>query len=70
MSFLKKLLGTTDAMAEARKAVPAAGGSAPHGWNVTSPEVEQTDTEVILRMDDQDSMRRRSRARSTATHWS
>jgi HSP20 family molecular chaperone IbpA len=51
MSFLKKLLGTTDAMAEARKAVPAAGGSAPHGWNVTSPEVEQTDTEVILRMD-------------------
>jgi HSP20 family molecular chaperone IbpA len=51
VSFLKKVLGTTDAMAEARKAVPAAVGSAPHGWNVTSPEVEQTDSEVILRMD-------------------
>src|SRR5437867_5053730 len=51
MSLLKKLLGTTDAMAEARKSVPASEGSAPHGWNVTSPEVEQTDSEVILRMD-------------------
>ena len=27
------------------------GGLAPHGWNVTSPDVEQTDSEVILRMD-------------------
>jgi HSP20 family molecular chaperone IbpA len=51
MSFLKKLLGTTDAMAEARKSVSASDGSAPHGWNVTAPEVEQTDDEVILRMD-------------------
>ena len=52
MGFLKKLLGETDAMAEARTAVDKTdGGSAPHGWNVTSPEVEQTDSEVILRMD-------------------
>jgi HSP20 family molecular chaperone IbpA len=52
VSFLKKLLGTTDAMEEARKSVAASEGSAPpHGWNVTSPEVEQTDSEVILRMD-------------------
>ena len=51
MSFLKKLLGTTDAMAEARSEVEKSEGSPPHGWNVTAPEVEQTDNEVILRMD-------------------
>ena len=51
MSFLKKLLGTTDAMAEARSKVEKSEASQPHGWNLTSPEVEQTDSEVILRMD-------------------
>jgi HSP20 family molecular chaperone IbpA len=51
VSFLKKLLGTTDAMADARAAVDKSEGSPPHGWNVTSPEVEQTDSEVIQRMD-------------------
>jgi HSP20 family molecular chaperone IbpA len=51
VGFLKKLFGETDAMAEARTAVDKTEGSAPHGWNVTSPEVEQTDSEVILRMD-------------------
>jgi len=51
VSFLKKLLGTTDAMAEARSEISKSEGSAPHGWNVTSPQVEQTDSEVILRMD-------------------
>ena len=50
MSFLKKVLGTTDAMAEARKEAAASAASPPQGWNVTSPEVEQTDSEVILRM--------------------
>ena len=50
VGFLKKVLGTTDAMAEARKAVPASESSAPHGWNLTSPDVEQTDGDVILRM--------------------
>ena len=52
MGFLKKLLGTTDAMAEARKEVSKSEGSAsaPPGWNVTSPEVEQTEDEVIVRM--------------------
>jgi HSP20 family molecular chaperone IbpA len=51
VSFLKKLLGTTDAMAEARSEVERSEGAPPHGWNVTSPDVEQTDSEVILRMD-------------------
>jgi HSP20 family molecular chaperone IbpA len=53
VSFLKKLLGTTDAMADARSEVNKSegAGAPPHGWNVTSPEVEQTDSEVILRMD-------------------
>src|SRR2546430_17288359 len=37
-------------MAEARKEVPASETSAAHGWNLTSPDVEQTDNEVILRM--------------------
>jgi hypothetical protein len=51
VSFLKKLLGTTDAMAEARSEVAKSEHAPPAGWNVTSPEVEQTDSEVILRMD-------------------
>ena len=51
VSLLKKLLGTTDAMAEARSEVDKSEPSPPHGWNLTSPEVEQTDSEVILRMD-------------------
>jgi len=51
VGLLKKLLGTTDAMAEARSEVERSEGSPPHGWNVTSPGVEQTDSEVILRMD-------------------
>ncbi len=51
VGLLKKLLGTTDAMAEARSEVEKSEGSPPHGWNVTAPEVEQTDSEVILRMD-------------------
>ena len=51
MSFLKKLLGTTDVMAEARREAEKSEGAPPHGWNVTSPDVEQTDSEVILRMD-------------------
>jgi HSP20 family molecular chaperone IbpA len=50
VGFLKKLLGTTDAMAEARKEVSKSLGSAPPGWNMTSPEVEQTEDEVIVRM--------------------
>src|SRR2546427_13276096 len=37
-------------MAEARKEVSASETSAPHGWNLTSPDVEQTDDEVIMRM--------------------
>lgn len=49
---MKKLLGTTDAMAEGREAVAKSEGlPPPHGWNLTAPEVEQTDSEVILRMD-------------------
>jgi HSP20 family molecular chaperone IbpA len=51
VAFLKKLLGTTDALADARTAVATSEGSPPQGWNVTSPEVEQTESEVILRMD-------------------
>ena len=58
VSFLKKLLGTTDAMAEARSEISKSEGSAPHGWNVTSPQVEQTDSEVILRMKDNGTMDR------------
>jgi len=50
VGLLKKLLGTTDAMAEARKEVSKSESSAPPGWNVTSPEVEQTEDEVIVRM--------------------
>jgi HSP20 family molecular chaperone IbpA len=52
VSFLKKLLGTTAAMADARSEVPKSegAGATPHGWNVASPDVEQTDSEVILRM--------------------
>jgi len=41
-------------MADARSEVSKSEGGAgapPHGWNVTSPDVEQTDSEVILRMD-------------------
>jgi HSP20 family molecular chaperone IbpA len=51
VGLLKKLLGTTDALAEARSEVAKSEAAPPHGWNVTSPEVEQTDSEVILRMD-------------------
>ena len=51
VGLLKKLLGTTDAMAEARSEAEKSEDSPPHGWNVTSPNVEQTDSEVILRMD-------------------
>ena len=61
MSWLKRLLGTTDAVEDARaragqeeaptpEATPAAGAGkqlAP-GW--TSPEVTQTENEVVLRM--------------------
>src|SRR5882762_8260057 len=37
-------------MAEARSEVAKSEHAPPAGWNVTSPEVEQTDSEVILRM--------------------
>jgi HSP20 family molecular chaperone IbpA len=52
VGLLKKLLGNTDAMADARKRAVSEEGeeAAPAGWNVTSPDVEQTDDEVILRM--------------------
>ena len=50
MSFLKRLLGTTDAIEDARDRATEQGGSPPPGWNVTSPEVTQTDDEVIMRM--------------------
>ena len=51
MSFLKRLLGSTDAVEDARNRAIKEQGTPPHGWNVTSPDVEQTDSEVILRMD-------------------
>ncbi len=38
-------------MAEARSEIDKSEGAQPHGWNITSPDVEQTDSEVILRMD-------------------
>ena len=50
MSFLKRLLGTTDAIEDSRDRATEQGGSSPPGWNVTSPEVTQTDDEVIMRM--------------------
>jgi HSP20 family molecular chaperone IbpA len=52
VGFLKRLLSSTDAVEDARARAGKEEGStaAPAGWNVTSPEVEQTDDEVILRM--------------------
>jgi HSP20 family molecular chaperone IbpA len=56
VGFLKKLLGTTDAMEEARaeaekesSAQVSTSQQLPAGWN--SPEVTQTDDEVVLKMD-------------------
>ena len=59
MGWLKRLFGSTDAMKDAREraekaAVTAAAdapqaGRQPPGW--TTPEVTQTDDEVVLRMD-------------------
>jgi len=53
VSFLKRLFGSTDAVEDARARAGKEEGSAaaPAGWNVTSPEVTQTDDEVILKMD-------------------
>lgn len=50
MSFLKRLLGTTDAVEDARKRAGGQQASQPAGWNLTSPEVTQTDDHVTLRM--------------------
>ena len=50
MSFLKRLLGTTDAVQDARERAGEQQASQPAGWNLTSPEVTQTDDEVTLKM--------------------
>ena len=50
MSFLRRLLGTTDAVADARDRAGEREASQPAGWNLTSPEVTQTDDQVTLKM--------------------
>ena len=50
MSFLKRILGSTDAVEDARSRAVEQQGSEPAGWNVTPPEVTQTDDEVIVKM--------------------
>jgi HSP20 family molecular chaperone IbpA len=49
VGFLKRLLGSTDAVEDARERA-GEGQRATGGWNVTSPQIEQTDDEVIFRM--------------------
>ena len=50
MGFLKRLLGTTDAVEDARERAGEQQVSQPAGWNLTSPEVTQTDDQVTLKM--------------------
>jgi HSP20 family molecular chaperone IbpA len=49
VGFLKRLLGSTDAVEDARERA-GEGEQAPAGWNVTSPEVEQTQDEIVFRL--------------------
>jgi HSP20 family molecular chaperone IbpA len=49
VGLLKRLFGSSDAVEDARERA-AEHQDAPAGWNLTSPEIEQTDDEVILRM--------------------
>jgi HSP20 family molecular chaperone IbpA len=50
VGFLKRLVGTTDAVEDARERAGEQEVSQPAGWNLTSPEVTQTDNEVTLKM--------------------
>ena len=50
MGFLKRLLGTTDAVEDACERAGEQQASQPAGWNLTSPEVTQTEDQVTLTM--------------------
>jgi HSP20 family molecular chaperone IbpA len=50
VGFLKRLLGTTDAVEDARERAGDQEAAQPAGWNLTSPEVTQTEDGVTLKM--------------------